>query len=206
MDAQAVIGYTGVVALLTITPGLDMALVSQSALSGGRGAALATTAGIVCGLLAWGCASAIGVAAVLAASWSAYDALRLAGAAYLVWLGALSLHRARRAGAESRPTLSRSTSRAFRMGLFTNLANPKIAVFYSTVLPTFIPADAGVLPWSLALAGIHAVLSLVWLTAYAWLLTRARALLVRGPARRALEALTGVVLIGFGIRLALSRG
>jgi threonine/homoserine/homoserine lactone efflux protein len=199
------LAFTGVAALLTITPGLDMALVSRSAIVGGRRPAFATTWGIVSGLLVWGAASAVGVTAVLAASANAYDALRLAGAAYIVWLGVQSLRHAGKSPAASPGRGNGSAPRAFRTGLLTNLANPKIAVFYSTVLPTFIPANADVLASSLALAAIHAVLSLVWLTGYASLLTRARAFFERPRVRRALDRLTGIVLVGLGLRLALSR-
>jgi threonine/homoserine/homoserine lactone efflux protein len=203
MDVHALLAFTGVVALLTITPGLDMALVSRSAVADGRPAALATTWGIVTGLLVWALASALGVAAVVAASAEVYDLLRIAGAAYLVWLGVQSL---RRAGHDpAAPTTPSGGRRAFRTGLVTNLANPKIAVFYSTVLPTFIAADANVLAWSLLLAAIHATLSLGWLSAYAWLLTRARAALHRPRVRRALERGTGAVLVGLGVSLALSQ-
>lgn len=205
MDAAAVLAFTGVAALLTITPGVDMALVARSALSGGRRAALATTWGVVVGCLAWAAASALGVAAVLAASATAYDALRLAGAGYLVWLGIGALRRSGRdpvvpAGGAAPPRRS-----AFRVGLLTNLANPKIAVFYGAVLPTFVPVAADVLLWSLVLAAIHGLLGLVWLSAYAYALTRARTLFDRPAVRRRVDRLTGGVLVALGLRLAAGR-
>jgi threonine/homoserine/homoserine lactone efflux protein len=203
MDVTAVLAFAGVAALLTITPGLDMALVSRSAFAGGRRAAFATTWGVVGGLLVWGAASAVGVATLLSASSHAYDALRFAGALYLIVLGIQTL----RSGPErpATPSPIPNAVHGFRTGLVTNLANPKIAVFYSTVLPTFIPADADVLAWSLALAAIHATLSLAWLTSYAWLLTRARALFERPRVRRTLNRVTGTVLVAFGLRLAFAR-
>jgi threonine/homoserine/homoserine lactone efflux protein len=117
--------------------------------------------------MVWAAASAVGVAALLAASATAYDVLRLAGAAYLVWLGARSILRAGRvppAAAGAAPRRGRS---AYATGLVSNLANPKIVVFYSTVLPGFVPGTQSVLAWSLVLAGIHAAMGLVWLSAYA---------------------------------------
>jgi threonine/homoserine/homoserine lactone efflux protein len=201
MSASAVAAWSGLAALLTITPGVDMALVARSALARGRRAALCTTGGIVSGLLVWGAASAAGVAALLAASATAYDVLRLVGGAYLVWLGVRAL-----LGAGDRPLDGRDAGRRARSsyltGLASNLANPKIVVFYSTVMPGFIPAGADVLAWSLVLAGIHAAMGLVWLSAYAWALHRARGLLERHRVRRALDRATGAVLVALGLRLA----
>ena len=201
--------FVGIAALLTITPGADMAMVSRSVLIGGRREALATTLGILAGCLVWAIVSAAGVAAVLAASKTAYDALRLAGAAYLVWLGAQSLLAARRGHyRDVHATEGRTgpgTRTAFRQGLLTNLFNPKIAIFYSTFLPQFIgPGDSALL-LSILLAGVHIGFGLVWLTGYAWLLDRAVTAFNSSRVRRALDALTGTVLVALGLRLAAER-
>src|SRR4051794_6016100 len=129
-----------------------MAMVSRSAFLGGRRAAFATTLGIAAGCMIWAIASAAGVAAVLAASETAYDALRLAGAAYLVWLGVQSLLAARRgyAADPSGGGVRRARS-PFRQGLLTNLFNPKIALFYTTFLPQFIRPGDPVLLLSVAM-------------------------------------------------------
>jgi threonine/homoserine/homoserine lactone efflux protein len=168
--------------------------------------------GICSGLLVWGAASAVGVAAVIATSATAYEALRLAGAAYLVVLGIGALraaHRAARGDAEPRtaaPPASPSSGRAaFRQGLFTNLLNPKIAVFYSTLLPQFVSPGDPVLAVSLLLAAIHATLGLAWLGSCAVALTRARGAFARPRVRAAMEAVTGTVLVGLGLRLVLDR-
>jgi threonine/homoserine/homoserine lactone efflux protein len=195
--------FLGVVALLTITPGADMAMVARSVVTGGRREAFATTLGISAGCLAWAVASALGVAALLAASQTAYDALRLVGAAYLVWLGVQSLLAARRGHRQETPAPSGSSP--FRQGLLTNLFNPKIAVFYSTFLPQFIgPGDPALLI-SMLLAGVHIALGIAWLSLYAWLLARAVEAFRGSRVRRALDALTGTVLVGLGARLALER-
>jgi threonine/homoserine/homoserine lactone efflux protein len=198
--------FVGVVALLTITPGADMAMVARSVFTGGRRDAFATTLGISAGCFVWALASAIGVAAVLAASRTAYDALRLVGAAYLVWLGVQSLLAARRgAAAEPPPTTGARRASPFRQGLLTNLFNPKIAVFYSTFLPQFIAPGDPVVAISLALAGVHIAFGLAWLSLYAWLLDRAVAAFKGSRLRRALDAVTGTVLVGLGLRLAAER-
>jgi threonine/homoserine/homoserine lactone efflux protein len=196
--------FLGVIALLTITPGADMAMVARSVFTGGRRAAFATTLGISAGCLAWAFASAVGVAALLAASQPAYDALRLVGAAYLIWLGIQSLLAARR-GAPAAELPTAGGSSPFRQGLLTNLFNPKIAVFYSTFLPQFIgPGDPALLV-SMLLAGVHIALGIAWLSLYAWLLARAVEAFKGSRVRRALDALTGTVLVALGVRLAVQR-
>jgi RhtB (resistance to homoserine/threonine) family protein len=199
--------FVGVVALLTITPGADMAMVARSVFTGGRRDAFATTLGISAGCLVWAFASAVGVAALLAASRTAYDTLRLVGAAYLVWLGVQSLLAARRGVAAPAPAASAGERRRspFRQGLLTNLFNPKIAVFYSTFLPQFIAPGDPVVPLSLALAGVHIALGVAWLSLYAWLLDRAVTAFKGSRLRRTLDAVTGTVLVGLGLRLAAER-
>jgi threonine/homoserine/homoserine lactone efflux protein len=211
--------FLGVITLLTITPGADMAMVARSVFMGGRRDAFATTLGIAAGCMAWAIASAAGVAAVLAASETAYDALRLVGAAYLVWLGGQSLWAAARGYAGglggrtpragrtppakgSLPTASGSLRRPFRQGLLTNLFNPKIALFYTTFLPQFIDPGDSVLLLSIAMASVHIGLGLVWLSAYAWLLDRAVEAFKSSRIRRALDSVTGAVLVALGIRVA----
>jgi RhtB (resistance to homoserine/threonine) family protein len=201
--------FLGIVALLTISPGADMAMVARGVLAGGRREAFATTLGISAGCLVWALASALGVAAILAASQNAYDALRLVGAAYLVWLGVQSLLAARRgeyralsAGPDGSP---RPRASAFRQGLLTNLFNPKIAVFYSTFLPQFIEPGDPALLISTVLAGVHIAMGIAWLTLYAWLLDRTVKAFKGSRARRALDALTGGVLVALGLRLAAER-
>ena len=202
--------FLGVIALLTITPGADMAMVARSVFMGGRRAAFATTLGIGAGCFIWALASAAGVAAVLAASETAYDTLRLVGAAYLVWLGVQSLWAAARGYADAqfggarntRGEASGSLRTPFRQGLLTNLFNPKIALFYTTFLPQFIRPGDPVLLLSIAMATVHIVLGIIWLSAYAWLLDRAVEAFKSSRLRRGLDALTGTVLVGLGIRVA----
>lgn len=196
--------FLGVITLLTITPGADMAMVARSVFMGGRRAAFATTLGISAGCVIWALASAAGIAAVLAASETAYDTLRLVGAAYLVWLGVQSLLAARRGYYASEPVgaAGRSGPSPFRQGLLTNLFNPKIALFYTTFLPQFIGPGDPILMLSLAMASVHILLGLAWLSAYAWLLDRAVEAFRGSRVRRALDALTGAVLVALGIRVA----
>jgi threonine/homoserine/homoserine lactone efflux protein len=203
----AVLSFAVVAAALTVTPGLDTALVLRAALTRSRGEAAATAAGIVAGLFVWGAAAAVGVSALLTASDLAYDVLRYAGAAYLLWFGARLLTRAARGGArrdELHQPPATSGWRAARAGLATNLLNPKVGVFYVALLPQFLPAGSDPLLVGLLLAGVHAVLSVVWfalLIALAGVLGRR---LRRPSTVRVIDGVTGATLLGFGVRLALA--
>jgi threonine/homoserine/homoserine lactone efflux protein len=203
----SVLTFAVVALALTLTPGLDTALVLRAALTRGRRDAAPTAAGIVTGLFVWGAAAAVGISALLTASQVAYDVLRFAGAAYLVWFGLRLLVRAVRAtpGAEPSGVADSSPWRAARQGLTTNLLNPKVGVFYVALLPQFLPDGANPLAVGLLLAGVHALISVVW---FAVLITLASALgrWLRRPATvRAIDGVTGTTLVGFGVRLAVTR-
>ncbi|MFN2539433.1 MAG: LysE family translocator [Mycobacteriales bacterium] len=190
-----ILAWCVVALLLTLTPGADTALVLRTALRDGTRSAVRCTLGICTGTMTWATLSALGVSALVAASPLAFDVLRYGGAGYLLWLG-ISALRARPAS-----VVSDVPRRAFRDGLVTNLLNPKIGVFYATLLPTFIRPGQPVLGMSLLLAGIHAAMGLAWLSAVALAAARAAAVLRREVWRRRLERVTGVVLLGFGIKV-----
>jgi threonine/homoserine/homoserine lactone efflux protein len=203
----AVLGFALVAAALTVTPGLDTALVLRAALTRSRREATATAAGIVAGLFVWGAAAAVGVSALLAASQLAYDLLRWAGAAYLVWFGVRLLVRALRPGSPadgSQGAGGGSAWRAARLGLTANLLNPKVEVFYAALLPQFLPAGSDPLLVGLLLAGVHAVLSVAWFGLLIGLASVLGRWLRRPGTVRAIDGLTGATLVGFGVRLATS--
>jgi RhtB (resistance to homoserine/threonine) family protein len=196
--------FLAVAIVVVITPGVDMAVVTKNALVHGRRQALATALGVNAGVAAWTVAAAFGLAAVVQASAAAFSAIKLAGAAYLVYLGAQSLWRAHRGQAETALGASPlGSAGAFRQGLVTNLLNPKIAVFFTSLLPQFV--DRGTLPALLLLGALFNVLGLLWLTTYALLAARGRVFLQRPRVKRALDYASGVVLVGLGLRLALER-
>ncbi|TFV50367.1 LysE family translocator [Blastococcus sp. TF02A-35] len=204
---SAVLTFAVVAAALTVTPGLDTALVLRAALTRGRGEAAATAAGIVAGLFVWGAAAAVGVSALLTASELAYDVLRWVGAAYLVWFGVRLLVRALRGRPEvaGAPGAGAGSGwRAAREGLTTNLLNPKVGVFYAALLPQFLPAGSDPLLVGLLLAGVHAVLSLAWFALLIGLASAFSRWLRRPRSVRVVDGVTGGTLIGFGVRLALS--
>lgn len=203
---QQILAFSAVAAVLTITPGVDMAIVTRNALELGPRPARRTAAGVCTGLLVWAALSAVGVAALLAASAEAYNVLRFAGAAYLIYLGAQALLRAARGDRLELGEEGRVAARsAYRQGLLSNLLNPKIAVFYTTLLPQFIEPGDPALAMSLLLASIHATMGLAWLSLYAGVVARAGDLLRRGWPRRALDSASGLVLVALGVRLAFER-
>jgi RhtB (resistance to homoserine/threonine) family protein len=205
---SAVASFFFVALLITIAPGPDSALVLRASIARGRRYGIVSATGVSLGLLLWATASALGVSALLTASTLAYDVLRLAGAAYLCWLGVQAIRAARatrpRDDDEAAPVQQRGLAAAFRTGLLSNLLNPKIGVFYITVLPQFVPRGVSVLAASLLLALVHVAIGMAWLTLVAWAADRAKTLLRKDSARRAIESVTGVVLIGFGLRTALA--
>lgn len=196
-------------AVLAVTPGLDTMVVLRATAGGGRTAGLVSVAGISLGCLFWAVASALGVTAVLSASRIAFEVLRAAGVAYLCWLGAQALWRARRPGPDpavlDTSLVEMTGMHAFRMGLVTNLLNPKVGMFYLSVLPQFLPDGLGPLSGSLALGSIHIAEGLAWLTLVTLAVGHLRGWLGRPAVRRRFDRLTGVVLLGFGIGLALER-
>jgi len=157
------------------------------------------------GCLAWAVASALGITALLTASRVAYEVLRWAGAAYLCYLGVRALWRHRRPStAESPvPVAEHSAGRSFRIGLTTNLLNPKVGVFYLSVLPQFLPHGVSPLLASTAMALVHNLEGLVWFTVLVFLVRRAARLFARPAVRRRLDQVTGVVFVALGLRLAL---
>ncbi|MFD7629408.1 LysE family translocator [Streptomyces sp. NPDC059851] len=193
---------TGVLALLTLVPGPDMAIVTRRAVARGRADGLRTVAGITAGLLLWGALTVAGLAALLAASAEVYLVVKLAGAAYLCFLGIQSL---RRPGADPAPEGTARGSDAlgaWRTGLVSNALNPKIAVFYTGLLPALAPSGLRPAAGMALLVLVHVLLTVAWLGTYVYVLSRARRFFGRPCVRRTLDRVTGVVLIGFGIRVA----
>jgi threonine/homoserine/homoserine lactone efflux protein len=212
IDSQ-ILAFTGIAAVLTVTPGSDTMLVMRSVLARGQRAGLWTTLGICCGLFIHAALSALGLSWILLNSSVAYEIVKSLGACYLIFLGCQSLWQAfrRRAGETGALTENSATmrqvagGRALIEGMLNNVLNPKVAVFYLAFLPQFIGAGDPVLAKSLLLAAIHCVMGIIWLSLVTFLLGRMRALLARPRVKQALEAATGFVLIGFGLRLAVER-
>jgi threonine/homoserine/homoserine lactone efflux protein len=200
--------FLGVALLVIVAPGPDTALVVRNIVVGGRRGGLATAAGVTTGQLLWALASSLGLAALLAASTSLFEAVRMAGAIYLIVLGILTLWRALAPGAAAATGAapSRPTSRlAYGQGLLSNLANPKMAVFFPSLLPQFVPPNASAFATSLALGALFAAMAFAWLALYAVVLGSQAARSVPQVWKRWLGGAAGAALVGFGLHFALGR-
>lgn len=204
---QALIAFVFAAGLLTITPGLDTAIVLRASALEGRKAGAASAVGITLGLMVWGAGAALGLTALLAASSLAYTALKWAGAAYLVVLGLGMLIRPKASIAARKAETGGVTGagRWLRRGLLTNLLNPKVGVFYVAFLPQFTPAGVPAGPFIAALVAIHIAEGALWFAALIAATQPLGRLLRRPEIARRLTRLTGAVFIGFGAKLALSR-
>jgi threonine/homoserine/homoserine lactone efflux protein len=188
--------FLGVSLVVIVTPGQDTALTVRNALTAGRRGGVLTALGVVTGQLTWALAASAGLSALLLASRPVFVGLRVAGAAYLVFLGAQALAAAIR----DRPhgAFRGRRKAAYRQGLLSNLGNPKMVVFFTSLLPQFGASFGGML----ALGAAFASLTLAWLSIYAFGVAWAKAVLLRTRVRRALDAVAGLVLVAFGVRLA----
>ena len=211
---HALLAFTLAAGLLTLTPGLDTALVLRTAAVEGSRRAMLAGVGICCGLLMWGLTVSLGLGTLLAASQLAYRVLRIAGACYLIFLGTkMLLRKYQPASAMDEGTspqvfaspVSASGSRWFVRGILTNLLNPKVGVFYVTFLPQFIPGGVSVISFSMLLAAIHATEGILWFIVLI-LATRPLSRWLRRPSvAKTLDRATGTVLVGFGLGLVLDK-
>ncbi|MEV2221772.1 LysE family translocator [Nocardia vinacea] len=206
MTLAALLGFSGVAVLGVLVPGLDTMLILRNAVLGGRGRGVAAMLGIATGCIVWGTASVLGLTAVLTASHLVYDAVRVAGAAYLLWLGGSALWKSlprNRTAAEPEPEGVAAPNRwsAFRAGILTNLLNPKVGVFYMSLLPQFLPVGAP--GWGALLVAIHVGLGVIWSSGLIWAAARLRHVLLRDVVRRWLDRISAVVLVSLGVKLAV---
>lgn len=204
--STSVIAFIGAAFLIAMAPGPSTVVILRRSVADGRRTGMAAVPGNECGVLLWGLAAAFGLSALLLASQIAYDVIRIAGAAVLVWMGARALWQARRrAGAAAEPAAAASVSlrRSYWQGLVTNAANPKAGLFAVSFLPQFVPEGAAVLPTLLLLSVIWALVDLVWYLPVVWLAGRVGGVLRRPSVRRRMEQISGAVLVGLGVRLAV---
>jgi len=207
MTLASFLAYVGVAALVICTPGPDTALTIRNTLFGGRAGGVLTALGVATGLSVWALATSLGLVALLVASEPVFRTIQYAGAAYLVYLGVMALREAFRRGAiaqtatELPPPRQLAPSVAYRQGLISNLGNPKIAIFFASLLPQF--AAGGSSFSALFLLGlVFAAMTLLWLCAYALVVAKAGDVLRRSQVRRVIEALTGGLLLALGLRIA----
>ena len=203
---KELLAFLGVSALVIVTPGQDTALTIRSTLLGGRRAGVLTALGVSTGQAVWTIAASAGITAVLLASEPAFLAVKLAGAVYLVFLGGQMLAHALRRSPDplqvAGPGGGLSPRTAYRQGVVSNLGNPKMAVFFTSLLPQFAPESGPRFAAFLALGLLFCLLTAAWLTAYAFAVARAKDVFLRPRIRRFVDGLTGAMLVALGLRLA----
>jgi threonine/homoserine/homoserine lactone efflux protein len=203
-----IVAFLAVAAVVIVTPGQDTALTIRNSLVGGRRGGVFTALGVATGQATWALATSAGVAALLVASEPAFLALKVAGAAYLVYLGAQALWSAFRpsggkavgAAAVGSPRLAQAV--AYRQGVVSNLGNPKMAVFFPSLLPQFAGGGEASFGSLFLLGLVFCAMTLAWLSAYAIAVAKAGDVLRRPRIRRTLDGVMGAVLVAFGVRLA----
>jgi threonine/homoserine/homoserine lactone efflux protein len=207
MTLASFLAYVGVAALVICTPGPDTALTIRNTLFGGRAGGVLTALGVATGLSIWALATSLGLVALLVASEPVFRAIQYAGAAYLIYLGVMALREAFRRGpassvaAELPPPRRLAPATAYRQGLISNLGNPKIAVFFASLLPQFA-TGSGSFSTLFLLGLVFAAMTLLWLSAYALVVAKAGDVLRRSQVRPVIEAVTGGLLLALGLRIA----
>ena len=199
------LAFLGISALVIMTPGPDTAITIRNTLTGGRAGGVATALGVATGQAIWALATSAGIVALLVASEPLFLAVKYAGAAYLVWLGLQSLRAAfRPATGQSAIATARpfTPGAAFSQGVISDLSNPKMAAFFTSLLPQFVPPDTAGFVGLVLLGLLFSLLTLFWLVSYTLAIARIGTVLRRPAIRRALEGITGAALIGLGLRLA----
>ncbi len=209
--AQSLLAFVAVSLLITMVPGADMALITRQVIVGGTSLAHRTILGNLCGIVVHGVGATVGLSALLVASAVAYNVVKIAGAAYLIFLGIQSLRAARRA-AQSRQVAAKATPTppaipskrtALLQGFISTVLNPKPALLFLTLIPQFVDPDNAVWVQVLGLTAIHITIGAIWLTLYASIVGRAARALTRPRIRATIEAITGSVLIALGLRVAI---
>jgi len=203
--AEHYLTFLAISVVVIVTPGQDTALSIRNTLAGGRAGGIATAFGVAAGQAVWAMATAAGVVAFLVASETVFQAVKLAGAAYIVFLGAQSLYAAYRGTVgEVSATAAAALipAAAFRQGVVSNLGNPKMAVFFASLLPQFVPAGESTFAALAGLGLVFCTMTFVWLTGYAIAVARAGDVLRRPRVRRWLDGLTGGALVVLGLRIA----
>lgn len=192
---------------VVVSPGPSLAVIVNQALRAGRTTGLATIAGNTSGLVFWAAASALGLTALVRTSEVAFVALKVAGALYLCWLGVQTLLRSRRHQEQPPEDLAagerpRGLWAAYRAGLLANLSNPKAAALYLALLPQFLPPEGSVLAGTAVLTVVQMAISAGWYVLVVLAVGAVRRVLSKPAVRARLDQLSGLILVGMGVRMA----
>jgi threonine/homoserine/homoserine lactone efflux protein len=205
----SLLAFLGLAIVVIVTPGPDTAIAIRNTLFGGRTGGIMTALGIASGQTIWALATSAGMVALLIASEPLFLIVKYAGAAYLIYLGLQALREATwpSASVHTTATVGGSTARvrpfaAFRQGVISDLCNPKMAAFFTSLLPQFVPSGEATFSAFLILGVVFALMTFAWLALYAVFISKLGHFLRRSPVRRTIEGVTGTVLIGLGLRVA----
>ena len=207
MIDTSLLAFAGVSLLLAVTPGPDMAVVTRNALAHGRRGVFLTTSGIALALTIWVGATAVGLSALLATSSEVLFVLKIVGASYLGYLGVRTLIESRRRPADllaGTPPAAPGHA-VFRQGFFSAISNPKLGVWFVTFLPQWVQPGQDALPRLLELGITFAVIGWIWMNVYGLFVSRLRDVITAPRVRQWMDRVTGAVLVGFGVRLAVER-
>jgi threonine/homoserine/homoserine lactone efflux protein len=203
------LAFVGVSLIVIVTPGPDTAITIRNTLFGGRSGGVFTALGIASGQTIWAFATSIGIVAVLIASEPLFLAVKYAGAAYLIYLGVQALREAFWPPVPTqghvlviRPEHRLKPLAAFRQGVISDLGNPKMAVFFASLLPQFVPSGEANFQALLFLGLVFALMTFAWLALYAAVIAKAGDFLRRPVIRRTIEGVTGTLLVALGLRIA----
>ena len=207
MIDTSLLAFAVVSLLLSVTPGPDMAVVTKNALAHGRRGVFLTTSGIALALVIWVGATAVGLSALLATSSEALFVLKIIGACYLGYLGVRTLIESRRRPADLLAGVppAASAPAVFRQGFLSAISNPKLGVWFVTFLPQWVLPGQDALPRLLELGITFALIGWIWMNVYGLFVTRLRDVITAPRVRQWMDRITGVVLLGFGVRLAVER-
>lgn len=209
MDWQQILSFTFVAALLVMSPGPNGVLIAKTVPTSGRRAGFANVAGFVTAFYIHGALSVFGISIILVQSAQAFLVLKIAGATYLCWLGFKALRDAWRGVAkiaQTPPARRRRTyAAAFAEGFMTNALNPKVSMFYLAAFPQFLPMDGGTVEAGFLLVVIHSLLNAIWFAAMVLVLGRLTSFARSGTVQRWIKGVTGLVFVGFGVKLAMLR-
>lgn len=201
---QSLFTFTIAAALLAATPGVDTALVLRALVTSGARRAVQAALGVAAGCLVWGAVVALGLGALLTASTVAFNIVKLVGAAYLLWQGIRLLLRKPALQTAHQPAQAQAKGSAFWQGFLTNVLNPKVGVFYVTLLPQFMVADVPAGPYIFALAGIHVGLSVLWFLVLIAASRHLQRWLSQPHVQKAMDRVTGGVFVLFGLKLVVA--
>ena len=200
-ELVAILSYTTAVILLTVTPGVDTAIIVQSCFAKDRKSPTLAAMGILFGCAVWGILVALGLGAIIISSQELYFILKSIGAAYLIWLGINALIRVWQVNRSETVTSSPEMENFLRKGFFANLLNPKVGLFYISLLPQFIPASANVVAYSMMLVLMHIILSAIWFWLVIKTISKSRTKVEISKGSKIVDILSGIAFIGFGVKL-----